>query len=419
MKKFLLFVIALLSIESVAYGDNENDLSIAPVALSKSKSALMVNIVSGLKYSVLGVKFTIELPEGVEFVKNGEDPSYIMGSTFSGTTSFNFSSDRKLTAGIMQSQGILGSKGLVFAFQIQPQEGYSFASPDLKGDLSDMQITVLDDPTNDSSPTTLIKPTAKKFDITVTDCDVVLDENSPFDLEESNGEVDILVKRSLTGGHWSTICLPFDLEWSDFKTIFGENTVLAEFSDYKSEDEYETMSINFNSIKTDGTDNDNPCFSSNWPYLIKPSNDVTNFEVKAEVSPDDVLAEYDNGKKGKQRVVFGSFIGSYTADLVIPENDLFISNNKFYYSIGTTRMKAFRGYFEFKDKLKTPALSRAFVDGKAIEGFDDSTTGISNRYITQSGKVYSLTGRFVGEKANMKSLPKGVYVVDGVKVINK
>ena len=408
MKKILFLAVAMLSIGSSAFGDNENDLSVAPVTLSKGKTALMVNINSGLKYSVCAVKFSITLPDGIEFVKNGSNPENKMGSTFSGTTSFNFSSDNKLTAGIMQSEGIAGSKGLVFAFQIQPKAGYTFTSTDLKGTLSDMQITVLDDPTNDSSPTTFIRPTAKEFDITVTDYDVVLDENSPFAPEDS-GEgnvVKVLVKRTFSAGQWSTICLPISLNQNQLKTIFGDNVQLCDIKDYSSEDNYATMCVNFTKV------NLSEGLKLNQPYLIYSAKDVIQFEAQDEVYPETLtpIKAFGSGRTA------GSFKGSYTADLVLPQNILFISNNQFYYSIGTTRMKAFRCYFDFKKIVTASSRAMISIDGEII---DDGTTSIRNRNFTQTGKVYSVTGRYMGENVDMKSLPKGIYIVDGIKIVNE
>ena len=110
------------------------------------------------------------------------------------------------------------------------------------------------------------------------------------------------------------------------------------------------------------------------------------------------------------------FIGTYVADTNIPADYMFISGNQFYFSTGSSKIKGFRGYFWFKDKLKEKSTSRAFF---SIDG--DNTTKIQNAQISrnETGKVYSISGRYMGEKVNMKSLPKGVYVVDGVKVINK
>ena len=409
-------MLAMLSIGSTAYGD---EVKVDDVTIPKNgKSAIIVNFNQSNKSTISGLTFKITLPEGVEFVEpaNAEDVSwYATGSTFKGSVIPNIienSSKRVLKVPMAAANPIKGSKGMVFAVKIKTSSTLT-AGTTLKGTVSEV--------TDSPDGQTVYNLDGSEFNITVADCDVILDENSPFEPEESNGKVDVLVKRTLTAGNWSTICLPFELDWNTFKTIFGDETELAEFSDYSSDDDYETMSINFYGIKTDGTDEDNINFAANWPYLIKASKDVTSFNVNTEIIPNNVVTEYDNGKSGKNRKVFGSFIGSYTADTVIPEDNLFISNSEgkssFYYSIGTTRMKGYRGYFDFTNKLKTSA-SRAMItiDGETIE---EGTTGIRNHYISETGKVYSVSGRYMGENVDMKSLPKGIYIVDGIKIVNE
>ena len=110
------------------------------------------------------------------------------------------------------------------------------------------------------------------------------------------------------------------------------------------------------------------------------------------------------------------------------DNDLFIQDETFYYAVAGQTLQGFRAIFNFYDSEGDPLLitensggtnstSRGtfLVDGKPI---DDGTTGIRNRYIFENKRVYSVTGRYIGENVNMKSLPKGVYIVDGVKIVN-
>ena len=80
-------------------------------------------------------------------------------------------------------------------------------------------------------------------------------------------------------------------------------------------------------------------------------------------------------------------------------------------------MKGYRAYFEFQNIIKNPtsASTRAFIN------FGDGTTGIRNAKLEgeETGKVFSMTGQYMGERESLKSLPKGVYIIDGKKVINK
>ncbi len=101
---------------------------------------------------------------------------------------------------------------------------------------------------------------------------------------------------------------------------------------------------------------------------------------------------------------------------VIPENGLFISDNKFYYSKGETNIKGFRTWFELEAILgqETPFAKINF-------SVDDETTaidGINTQRVIEG--VYDLQGRKMKiENNDLNSLQKGVYIIDGKKVTIK
>ena len=71
-----------------------------------------------------------------------------------------------------------------------------------------------------------------------------------------------------------------------------------------------------------------------------------------------------------------------------------------------TTMKGLRAYFVFPTNTAAAKLN-----------FDGETTGINNieTEATVNGKVYNLNGQYVGNSLN--GLKKGIYVVNGKKVI--
>ena len=108
------------------------------------------------------------------------------------------------------------------------------------------------------------------------------------------------------------------------------------------------------------------------------------------------------------------FYGNYTSEFTIPENGLYISDNMFKYTTGTTKLKAYRAYIKTfmplsNKSLEAGARSISFtVDG-------ENTTGIYNVEdgTLEDGKFYNLKGQLV------ENPTKGVYVVNGKKVIIK
>jgi hypothetical protein len=393
----------MLAFGSTAFAKGDNKITIDDITLSNkgNYSALLVNINLTTKNSAKGMKFWIDLPDGVEYVigSNGK-PEFYAGSMFEVTPTLNLDNGT-LKVTTASSEAITGSKGLLLAFKIKATGSFTKGQVLTGGKIYNVSASIDDNSVN---------LPLDEFNITITDCDVVLDENSPFE-PEATGEdvcVDVLVKRTINAGQWSTICLPVFIEGNDLKSIFGDGVRLCMFKDYSSGDNFETMSVNFE-------ENDiNDGLSFNTPYIIYATKNVSEFVINAEIYPNISEAVTIYKKSGRTK---GQFIGSYTADLTIPDKKMFISDNQFYYSRNTTKMKAFRAYFDFADVIKSdPKLNNAV---RAMFSIDGETTRIQNvNLVKETGKVYSISGRYMGENVNMKSLPKGVYVVDGVKVIN-
>lgn len=243
------------------------------------------------------------------------------------------------------------------------------------------------------------------FTVKVVDC-ITLDENSTK-APIARPNVNVRVKRTINANEWSTICLPFAMTAEQVKTAFGNDVVLKEFtgadSDFDNDDNVVGIKVNFD---------DANAIEVNHPYVIKVSNNITEFKVNNIViypQEDEAYIEFDNGKTGSRRVVYSGFYGTYHAETVVPNECLFLSNNKFWYSTGNTKMKAYRAYFEFLDKLTDKSANTR------IDFNFDETTGIKEVHGNASVEgTYDLQGRKVEKPAN-----KGLYIVNGHKVVIK
>lgn len=243
---------------------------------------------------------------------------------------------------------------------------------------------------------------------------VVLDENSTTAPAASDGEVSITVKRSIKANEWSTICLPFSMTGSEVTRAFGNDVRLMDFDSYDATyddgDNVSQISVAFSDVDISGG------IEANHPYIIKTSADVSEFTATSTIEPDEenAVIEYDNGLTGKRRQVYGWFSGCYTAQKVLENNTIFLSGNKFWYSNGLTKMKAYRAYFDFVDVLSDVENAQARISF----GFENITTGITQLEKKEpSGMIYSLGGIRLGNR--LSRLPKGIYIVDGKKRIVK
>jgi hypothetical protein len=237
---------------------------------------------------------------------------------------------------------------------------------------------------------------------------LVLDENSTTLPEAAEG-VNVRVKQTIKAGEWSSICLPFAMTEAQVKAAFGNDVQLGNFCDTEStyDDENVTaISISFE----DATE-----IEANHPYIIKVSQPITEFSVdNVDVDPaeDDALVEVDNGLTGRMRVVYGGFYGTYHAETTLEEYALFLNSNKFWYSMGLTKMKAFRAYFIMLDVLTDVENAAARISFS----FDNKPTGINSLTPSQKGEgsvYYNLNGQRV------KTLRQGLYIRDGKKMVIK
>lgn len=241
------------------------------------------------------------------------------------------------------------------------------------------------------------------FKVNVVD-ELTLDEESTTaPAPASDAKVKVL--RTINGGKWSTICLPFAMTAEQTKKAFGSGVTLGEFVEYATDvdDAENIVSI---TVAFDAVD----AIEANYPYIIKVENDITEFTVEGvDIAPEEAIAEFDNGKTGSRRQVFGSFIGTYVAGTAVPAKALFLGDGQFWYATSSTKpMKAFRGYFDFVD-----VLAAAEEAGARINITFDDITAIKGIKTTNGEEIYTLSGQRV------KNAGKGVYIVNGKKVIKK
>jgi hypothetical protein len=231
-----------------------------------------------------------------------------------------------------------------------------------------------------------------------------LSDNLPED--ETNANVTVM--RTIQGGKWNTICLPFAMTNSQMKTAFGDDVLLGDFVgyEYTENEKKEVVSIKVKFVAADAIE-------PNHPYIIKVREDMTEFSVDnvdIDASDAPMVATCEHNKRQ-----WSEFIGTYVQNTTVPEECLFISDGKFYYSVGKTKMKGYRAYFSFYDVLEDyESTSEAPVyidypeDPAAIVSVDDERGVMVATW-------YTLDGR----KLSVKPTTKGLYIYNGKKIAIK
>ena len=399
MKKILFSIMALLAIAGTSRAQT-NAFSVADIELPKNyEAALTVNFQFDAADTYTSYSFNLQLPEELEFVMaEGTDVACTMGSCHDASHSVtaNLSEGLVKVAGLsLSSKPLKGTSGVLLTFTIKPKAAVTVGQK-FTGTIKDILLV----------PVEGAKQNLAESNFTVTigedaELRTILDETSTTAPAAATG-VDVRVKRTLTANQWNTICLPFAMSEAQCKAAFGDDVELADFTSWSSEEDGEGDIVAINVGFTPVT-----AIEANHPYIIKVSSAITSFTADAVDIDPEVEPSVQVGKKKAEK---GYLTGTYVADFLVPEDNLFLSGGKFWYSKGLTKMKAFRAYFEFADVLASVEGSSAPV----FISFDGGTTGINNvKQTVGDNKYYNLSGQQVENPG------KGLYIQNGKKVIIK
>lgn len=158
---------------------------------------------------------------------------------------------------------------------------------------------------------------------------------------------------------------------------------------------------------------------------------TTNWESKTTFSANGggmvckgtMAKTYDKDESGKNKIIEGrdDLNGDYfmyKGKLIqVPSGK---KDNGEKYSYG---LKAFRCWFELT--ANTPAAGKPSQVSLLIDGVEDSTTGIADIHCSTDRTsykrgidgVFNINGQMVRRSCSLEGLPKGMYVVDGKKII--
>lgn len=385
-----------------------DDATIPDITLPAGGTATMSIELNNTEKDYSAFQFYFSLPEGVSVVMENNKMKYELGERlkdtgFSVSTTTTASGNYFVLGYYIVTQPIPEHSGPVITFTIQADE--NVASGILQGQLYDSSFTTTAAEKNvyDCS-----------FNINIVDY-ITLDENSTALPDAATG-VNVCVKRTINAGSWSTICLPFAMTEEQCKEAFGEGVKIADFkgteSEYDDDDNVVGIKANFQSVTS---------MEDNHPYIIKVEENVTDFMLNGvDIDPDEgACIEFDNHKTGSRRIVYSGFYGTYVANTLLDEFTLFLSGNKFYYSAGKTKMKAFRAYFEFLDILTDVEENAGAKIAFMVDNIPASIEGLATNGTISNGAVYTIGGQLIGRNVDERQLKKGVYIRDGKKFVVK
>lgn len=200
--------------------------------------------------------------------------------------------------------------------------------------------------------------------------------------------VDIVLDRSFADDNWTMLVLPFDV--ANPSAIFG-NVEIAKMEQIDGDDlcfsTKQGQNIEANvPVLIRGTFNEKP-YRFESVSIVEPENDLT-------VSIDDNL----------------SIVGTYTVDTPVSPSSYILQDNQLSY-VESNYVKISPTYAYIKNLSQSKKTLNLVIDGTYVTGIDAINAGDNG----EEAIVYDLFGR----KIDNHSLRKGIYIVNGKKVIKK
>lgn len=231
---------------------------------------------------------------------------------------------------------------------------------------------------------------------------LVLDEGSSNNVIPTDTDPYLVhLKRTFTLNSWNTLCLPFSLTTAQLKNQFGEDVQLVAPGGFI--EGTKTLSF-YNALKEKDAETS---VEAGYTYLVKPTMEPQNSYYSFENISGFVDQPTDQTIAGGVK-----FTGSFNKT-VAPIGKYIIRKNTVYCLTKDMAMKGFRAWFAPVSESQAPIYFWA-ID-------EDDPTGIEEVFKRKGAvDIYSIGGTLVRQGAtSTQGLLKGVYIVDGQKVLVK
>lgn len=228
--------------------------------------------------------------------------------------------------------------------------------------------------------------------------DVVLYDNATS-IPAVNNKTVCLADRTLYAGMWNTICLPFGI--GNFEGTAFAGAEVREFTGASLAPDTKTLDLKF--------ENTVNAVQAGVPYVIKPAVDVPNPTFKAV----NITATQASYKQGNDALA--KFVGTFVKTSIPGGKEyLFITkgNSLVYITDGPFDYPGFRAYFQVTEETAAAAQTlRLSFD----EGDTTAINGVETKAETTTEDWYTISGA----KLQGKPAQKGIYIMNGKKVVVK
>lgn len=230
---------------------------------------------------------------------------------------------------------------------------------------------------------------------------VTLDEASESYQQPTiaGSSVAVHLKRNFSVGMWNSLCLPFSVDAAQVKSVWGDETQVAEFTGCTE------STLLFTSVDA---------IEAGKPYLINPKKEATAgyYELTGVTSFAATPTSVSWTPTGDATAAKVDYIG-YFYKTTAPAGAYVLRKNEVYHLQSDMSMKGFRAYFQEQNS------SASKISNWSLDGISTGIEEIAGE-ATQKMDVYNLNGqRVASQVTTLDGIAPGIYVVKGKKVIIK
>ena len=322
-------------------------------------------------------------------------------------------------------------KGIVrYTFNVLPGKTYYIFSNDAKMGIAGFNFTK-NKQLNFNLKHEIIADNPLAGDLTPTE-PVTLNDGVDDDYKvRTEKNVDVTLNRTFYKNYWNAICLPYSINRRQIEEVFGDGTMVVLMN-----------KIETSNKKVMFIEHANQDIIAGYPYLIFPTTKADT-EKKDHTAINGITTRATFGEADSPLFSVGTdgntypgadmqsdalvFKGTFSkADL--PVGSYVITKSGTLANVSQTGLwiNPYRAYIHFNQT--TPGAKAIKLASMGFAGIDDmegETTSIedllfNDGIMTRPADVFNVNGQKVRSKAeNLYGLPKGVYIVNGKKYVNK
>ena len=252
--------------------------------------------------------------------------------------------------------------------------------------------------------------------------------------------VNVKLYHSFTKEQWTALSLPFSINESQFKKIFGDDAWAISLDEVADKATVSGEEVNNVALFTQ--------HNYHWivagrPYFVRPGKDFKMFddEGRQYIEIDSVTFEhatYNSATNGEGFIEAKNLVNNKTyfnfranyEPTAIKEGDYFLGTkdgqSSLYRATKTTNLSGYRAYIW--NQSTNGARIGSFAFGDINEDGDRNTTGIDEVYefydngmsrkLAKKKGIFSIDGVKVADNAaDLDKLPAGVYIINGQTIV--